>query len=194
MGGELTFNKRDGRIMKINWRYKANKSSSFYTITFYDSLLILNSSLDSLSKSFRVETPKGKFPIFFVNGDKFRFDYEGAVPDYKYFPNASSSKFSYTDYLNYCSMFNKDWNLIKELSKYCEHDCIALHQVITKFAELIFKNYEVDITKYPTLSSIAYGVYRSNFMEKDTIINITNTKLHFTLKGAYDIQWYTIEW
>jgi hypothetical protein len=43
----------------------------------------------------------------------------------------------------------------------------------------------VDITKYPTLSSIAFAVYRSNFMDKDTIINITNTKLHFTLKEAY---------
>jgi hypothetical protein len=43
----------------------------------------------------------------------------------------------------------------------------------------------VDITKYPTLSSIAFAIYRSNFMEKDTIINITNTKLHYILKGAY---------
>jgi hypothetical protein len=106
--GDLKFNKRDGKIISIKWTFKSANSGSTYTINFYDSLLILNSSLDSLSKSFKVETPKGKFPIFFVNGENFSFDYEGSVPELKYFHRSDKSKFTYKEYLLYCNMFNQN--------------------------------------------------------------------------------------
>jgi hypothetical protein len=48
-------------------------------------------------------------------------------------------------------------------------DCISLHQVMTKFSEMIYNLFEIDINKYPTLSSLAFAIFRSKFMPENTI-------------------------
>ena len=57
-----------------------------------------------------------------------------------------------------------------ETIKYCELDCIVLHEIITKFSEKIFTLFRVDILNYPTLSSLAFAIYRTNFLNKDAKI------------------------
>ena len=63
-------------------------------------------------------------------------------------------------------------NLIKfkkDSTNYCILDCISLHQIISKFAKFIFDLFSVNIHRYPTLSSLAFAIFRSNFMKNENI-------------------------
>ena len=143
----------DDKIISISFKYKD------YDITFKDSQQMLNVSLRSLGKSFGVDVLKGYFPYDFVNKDNL--DYIGIIPDFKYFVNISHDE--------YDGITSYNWNLKNEAIKYCENDCISLYQIILKFNELIFEQFKINIHKYPTLSSLAFAIYRSSFMENDLI-------------------------
>jgi hypothetical protein len=174
---------RDNAILKLPFEFTSNnKNKEKYAVTFYDSKLILPASLRDLSKSFGVENKKDFFPYGFVNDDnKFSIDYKGPVPEYEYFLDSLTKQ----EYNDYCDRYKgKSWNLRRELYLYCEIDCIALHQIIVKFHKQIHSLLKIDITKYPTLSSIAFSGYRTNFMKKDQIPKILS-KLHYTIKESY---------
>jgi len=132
-----------------------------YMVTFRDSQQMLIGSLRNLAISFGVETQKSIFPYDFVNENNL--DYNGSIPDFKYFDGISS-----LDYNCYIENYNI-WNLRDETIKYCEIDCISLYQVIIKFNELIFELFNINIYKYPTLSSLAFAIYRTVFLENNTI-------------------------
>lgn len=94
---------RDGQIifMKISYNHSTKISSTKtpksktkntfnYTVTIYDSLLLLPSSLDKLSKAFKIDQQKGFFPLKFLDDitlidPVIDWEYEGPVPDLKYF-------------------------------------------------------------------------------------------------------------
>jgi hypothetical protein len=59
--------------------------------------------------------------------------------------------------------------LKNEAIKYCEVDCISLYQIIIKFNDLIFEHFKINIHKYPTISSLAFAIFRTNFLEGNTI-------------------------
>ena len=134
-----------------------------YVLTFKDSQQMLIGSLRSLAKSFGVETQKSIFPYDFVNENNL--NYNGSVPNINYFNNLSRE-----EYLNYYDLFNSNnWNLKNETVKYCNIDCISLYQVIIKFNQLIFELFNINIHKYPTLSSLAFAIFRTVFLENNTI-------------------------
>lgn len=60
--GDIKLIRRKNRIIKLTLSFKAK--SSTYTLFFMDSLLLLPDSLDNLSKSFNVDSPKSHFPLF----------------------------------------------------------------------------------------------------------------------------------
>ena len=149
----------NNRIISIDFNYGPNNK---YQIKFRDSLLLLLNSLDKLSKSFSVKNPKIMFPIFFVNENNL--DYIGEVPDIKFFKNIDLKS-----YKNYISNYNGLWNLKYETIKYCNLDCISLYQILYKFNNMIFELFGKNIHHYPTLPSLAMGIFRSNFMGKENI-------------------------
>lgn len=70
-------------------------------------------------------------------------------------------------------------------------DCISLYQVLIKFNELIFDLFKINIHKYPTLSSLAFAIYRSVFLENNTIPQLSgqvgkDIRLSYT-GGAVDM-------
>lgn len=149
-----------------------------YVVTFKDSQQLLISSLRSLGLFFGVETLKSIFPYSFVNENNL--NYIGWVPDISYF-----SKISKKDYLNYCNIFDgSTWNLMNESIKYCEIDCISLYQILIKFNELIFKLFKLNIHKYPTLSSLAFAIFRSNFLKENTIPQLSG-KIANEIRESY---------
>jgi hypothetical protein len=82
---------RDRRILRLVVQFdktKVNKtkSGSEYkgSITIHDSLLILPSSLEKLSKVFKCES-KGMFPLKFINNPNISLSYVGNVPGINYF-------------------------------------------------------------------------------------------------------------
>jgi hypothetical protein len=84
---------KDGVLIEIKCRF-----SKRVQITFRDSYLLLPSSLDSLGKNF-VASEKKLFPYDFVNNTNI--DYNGGVPDIKYFNDISEDKYN-----NYKATFN----------------------------------------------------------------------------------------
>jgi len=147
------------RIISIAFNYNS------YDITFKDSKQLLIGSLRDLGKSFNVNVQKSIFPYDFVNENNL--NYIGIIPDFKYFDGISS-----LDYNCYIENYNI-WNLREEAIKYCEIDCISLYQIIIKFNELIFEHFNINIHKYPTLSSLAFAIFRTNYIPENTIPQIS---------------------
>jgi DNA polymerase type B, organellar and viral len=105
-------------LISIDFKFKG------YNIAFRDSRQLLIYSLRSLAISFGVKTLKSIFPYTFVNENNL--NYISHVPDFKYFSDISKSE--YQDYSK--NFLNKSWNLEVETVKYCEIDCVSLHQII----------------------------------------------------------------
>jgi hypothetical protein len=57
-----------------------------------------------------------------------------------------------------------NWNLKDETIKYCEQDVHTLYQILDVFRKKIFKLFKIDILKYPTLSYLAFAIYRSKIL------------------------------
>src|ERR1700749_259629 len=88
---------RDNKILDIKYKF-ANK----YTLYFRDSYLLLPLSLENLCLNFNVEK-KGIFPYQFVNNENISLNYEGQIPDIKYFNNLSK-----VNYDKYCNTFDNN--------------------------------------------------------------------------------------
>jgi hypothetical protein len=162
------------RIISINFNFSKNGA---YQLHFRDSYLILLASLWKLCKSFNVENSKSIFPHFFVSENNL--DYEGKVPEFKYFKGINIS-----DYNNYRKSFKNNWNLKNEAIKYCNLDCISLHQVITRFSNMIFDLFARNVHHYPTLPSLAFAIFRSNFMTEENIPQLTG-KIADDIRQSY---------
>jgi DNA polymerase type B, organellar and viral len=144
-----------------------------FSFNIKDSLLILPGSLNNLSKSFKIETPKEIFPRKLFERETFKADFvSNLVPNYdKYF---NKSEVTLEDYNNYCKQFiNKPWSLKDETLKYVDIDCIALHQILIKFGNIIFDRWGIDIKTTPTLPALCFKIYRSRYMPENTIPIIT---------------------
>jgi hypothetical protein len=95
---------REGKILKLNIQFgkrdKVAKSGSKFkgSINIFDSLLLLPKSLESLGESFGCEV-KGFFPLKILNDPTVSLDYEGEVPQLKYFYHPSLlNKLAYKKY------------------------------------------------------------------------------------------------
>ena len=154
---------RDGKIININFRFQINKDK-IGLIKFRDSMLLLPDSLRNLAKSFGVEE-KSHFPFKFVNDPNIDLNYIGKTPAFELF--------DYLFPLSYDKMIVDNWNLREEAIKYCIQDCISLYQIIMKFHELVYDKWSLNISKYSTISSLAFAIYRSNYLEANTIPKIT---------------------
>lgn len=67
--------------------------------------------------------------------------------------------------------YNLD-SIIKEAIAYCNQDCLVLYQIMYKFNQLIFSNFKLNIWVFPTISSIAMAIYRSNYLGSFSIPQI----------------------
>lgn len=169
-----------GKILSVKFAYNN------YNITFKDSYLLLPSSLRKLCESFVVKSAKGIFPYGLMD-----LNYIGLVPDFKLFSRVRGN-IDLDIYENYKKSFaNKKWNFRNESIKYCELDCISLYQVLTKFNTLIFNRFKLNINKYPTLPSLSFDIFRSQYLKKDSIHmlsgNIANEIRQGYTGGACDM-------
>lgn len=115
----------------------------------FDSYLILPSLLRTLAAKYKVEVQKGFFPYSFVNENNL--DYIGPTPDPSYYKDTTPLGVG-------------DWNMRTETIKYLESDLISLYQVVLRFAEDIFKNEKINIIGISTNSSIAFKIFKSNYL------------------------------
>jgi hypothetical protein len=160
---------KDDKMIALTLKY-GNKCK----ITFHDSMLLLPSSLDKLSKSFNVDNKKILFPIYWLlNNPDFNINYIGSVPNIKYFKDISIENYNI-----YVNERNNIWNLKTELLNYNMIDCIALYEILIKFNDLIYDKFSLNAFNYPTLPSLAFAIYRSSFMNDYKIPKIGGKMLH----------------
>jgi len=57
--------------------------------------------------------------------------------------------------------------------EYAQLDCKILYLILMKFNSLIFDLYNLNINNYPTLPSLAFGIFRSKYLSKNTVPLIT---------------------
>jgi len=119
------------------------------------------------------------FPYSFINDINIPLNYNGTVPAINYFKDILPE-----EYNKYYNTYENNWSLRKETIKYCEQDCKTLYQIINKFQIKIFQLFRLDILKYPTLSSLAFAIFRSKFL-KDAKIPIIEGELFSQLKESY---------
>jgi hypothetical protein len=146
----------DGNLLTLS--FISNKMKPKCPIIFKDSFKLLPSSLKKLSASFKVEKPKSLFPILFND-----VNYKGSVPKIEYFKDITID--NYNEYLKV--WLNKEWNFKKEAISYCKLDCISLYQVLFNFNRLIFDKIKINISKYPTIPSLAFAIYRTQIFNKE---------------------------
>lgn len=178
----LSINRHEGRLINLQLTYKSQTGKQNYHLHFRDSLLILPVALKDLATSFNVLN-KGLFPIFAAND--LPLDYVGAVPAFKYFKDISIG-----EYIKYVATFNlkygkQNWSLKEQSVQYCIQDCISLYQVLDKFNDLIFDRYQLNINKFSTLSSLAFGIFRSHFLKDAKIPLITGQILSDIRQGYF---------
>ena len=157
-----------GKIISVNFNYND------INITFKDSYLLLPSSLRKLGKSFNIKSLKGLFPYALSD-----INYNGNVPDFKYFNNITID-----DYNKYKDSFiNIKWNFKNEAIKYCQLDCKSLYQILIKFNNLIFDRFKLNINKYPTLPSLSFAIFRSQYLKKDSIHMMSGDIANYIRQG-----------
>ena len=163
----------NGKIISINLKvFGLNRTK---TIIFKDSMLLLPSSLRNLCLSFNVKTSKSYFP--FDLGDIF---YLGKFPEFEYWTDISREK--WFELKNHHG--TKMWSFRLESIKYCEIDCVSLHQVISHFTELIFNKFKVDVHKVLTLPALAMKIYKTHFMPENTIYQLSGLP-EFNIRKSY---------
>jgi hypothetical protein len=60
-----------------------------------------------------------------------------------------------------------------EVIDYCRDDCISLYQILIKFNKLIFDNFNISIKNFPTLPSLTFTNFKSNYLQEDQIAQLS---------------------
>jgi hypothetical protein len=165
----------DGKLISIKFK------NDNFNMHLLDSYQLLHASLRDLAIAFDCDIQKGYFPHDFVN--KHSLTYKDTLPKYEYYAKDLTLEEYYEFYNNFYKT-NEVWNLKEEAIKYCEQDCISLYQVISKFSNIIFEKYSLNITKYPTISSLTFAIFRSGYMKPDTIPMISG-QTYIDIKHSY---------
>ena len=148
-----------------------------------DKPLHLISTIKNYKQNINNPQNKLKFGLNKINSLNIpnNLNYEGQVPDFKYFKNIS---------LTYYNKYSEDykyvgWSLRRETEKYCNQDCKALYEVLVHFFEENFKVTNVNGSTYPSLSSLSLANYRTQFMPDNVQITNLRGEVYNYIKQGY---------
>jgi phage antirepressor YoqD-like protein len=176
--GILTPIIHDGKIISLKLSFSNANETKYFSLLFLDSLQLLLTGLKKLCKAFNLDIDKGLFPHKFITANNL--SYIGAIPSYDQFINLK-----YDEYEEYSKLFNDDWSLRDEAIKYCQRDCLTLYQIMNKFNDLMFNNLHIDMTKYPTISSLAMALFRMHYLNEDTKIAMISGQVYDFMRQSY---------
>nr|YP_009710567.1 DNA polymerase type B [Amanita pseudoporphyria]QFZ98516.1 DNA polymerase type B [Amanita pseudoporphyria] len=131
---------KDNKIISVKMRFGRVSGTKYrYYIEFHDSLLLLLSSLEKLSKTFLKDNPElqkmnNKALLKLLLNENYRNEL---------------SELEFYD----------------RITSYCERDTVSLAFIIFTFAHLIYNRYQLNIHKYPTLPSLAFAIFKSKYMK-----------------------------
>lgn len=144
VGKKMTIKNHNNKTMSVTFKYKD------INLEIRDSLKLLPYSLKLLCKMYNVEHVKYEFPHRFL-WEK-GIDYVGEPPSKEYFEG------EYPEFSE-----NYIWNMQNELKKYGINDCIALHEVIHKFAKITFEQDHINVLDCISAPALAKKVFLTNY-------------------------------
>ena len=119
---------------------------------------------------------KGHFPHKFNTPSNQ--DYVGDYPPpefYGYEQMRDADKAAFMNWHN--SVNGKTFDFRKELALYCRNDVEVLREAVVRYRKAFIESTNVDPLSHATLAGACMGVYKTNFLTKDTIA--------LTYEGAY---------
>jgi hypothetical protein len=167
---KVKFLSKDNHILSLIIRSKDNTPIKLRSkLIFRDSARLLPDTLRNLGITFKVPVNKGIFPYSFPGSTNL--NYIGPVPSLSlsYYNDDSITSTTYTKLY---SDHSTTWSIRKETLSYLTSDLISLYQIILNMNDVIFSSYRLNITNFPTISSLAFGLFRSNFMKENSNIVI----------------------
>ena len=163
-----------------------------FNIKFIDSLNFMPMALAALPKTFGVpELCKGYFPHLFNKEENQ--NYVGPIPPVHYYhPNGMKPKVR-EEFLTWHKEkveSNYVFNFKEEIEKYCRSDVDILRNCCMKFREMLREITRIDPFKNCiTIASVCHEVYRTNYLEKDTIAVFNNNRQLKTKQSNIAIKW-----
>ena len=159
-------------------------------VRFITSNLYFNGDEYDVANQYEIKFNRCFFPLDFIQIQNF--DYEGLLPDLKYFFSALDNeiiKKEKEDYCNLLTIQNYKWNFQKELTTFCEQklwlltlsslifikDCLSLQDNFEKIYKFPLEN-KLNPFSYPlcSLSGYTYKLYRALFLNHYDIHVINN--------------------
>ena len=169
-----------------------------FNIKFIDSLNFIPMGLAKFPKTFaQPELCKGYFPHFF-NKDENQ-DYVGPIPcqdDYGVDFMKPEAREAFIAWHQDQVENNYVFDFRHEIIKYCRSDVDILAKCCRLYREMFKEETDIDpFDKATTIASYCMQVYRTNFLEKDTIALLSQDR-QLKVKQSYEaLQWlsYTAE-
>jgi hypothetical protein len=157
----------NGIIISIKLIIKDNPAgdNKNLTLIFKDSYLTLPSSLRDLCKAFNIDSTKGYFPYNLIDTS-----YLGTFPKFEYFTDITNKEWSQLKQEH----GKRVWSFYNESIKYCQLDCVTLHQILVKFNELFFNKFSINIHKALTYTgpSLSMRTFKTHYLKPNTIYQI----------------------
>ena len=172
---KLDIKTKDDLILSLG--IKANG----YNIKLIDSYNILSYSLKDLGKTYELNVKKDIFPYQFVN--KNTIFYVGHIPEFSYYINYVDVDMDVYQTI-YDTILSDGWSTEKETIKYLEKDLKSLFEVMAKFSDYIYRNYNVQVSVSLTISSLAIKIILRKFYT-DNIPLINKKSLYDDIKKSY---------
>ena len=163
-----------------------------FNMKFIDSLNFMPMALAALPKTFGVpELCKGYFPHLFNKEENQ--SYVGPIPPVHYYqPNGMKPKVR-EEFLTWHKEkveSNYVFNFKEEIEKYCRSDVDILRNCCMKFREMLREITGIDpFEKCMTIASVCHEVYRTNYLEKDTIAVFNNNRQLKTKQSNIAVKW-----
>ena len=146
-------------------------SVEMFNIKFIDSLNFIPMKLANFPKTYGMEElVKGYFPHLF--NKKENETYIGPIPPTPYYnPNgmSPSDRKKFMEWHNGMRNSNYVFNFQEEIVAYCRSDIDILRRCCLELRELFHDVTEIDPFANLTIASACSTVYRTNYLEKDTI-------------------------
>lgn len=88
---------------------------------------------------------------------------------------------------DYNNMFTNTWDFKKATITYLKQDLISLHEVLTKVAKSIHRDFSLQLTNNITISSLALNIFTQNFYNPvyKPVPYINNRKIFEDIKNSY---------
>jgi hypothetical protein len=152
--------------------YGISKKNQSNTV---DTNLLLPFPLRRLCKYFNITQAKSNFPFNLSD-----INYVGKFPSFEHWTDISQTEYD----LLAANYTNSLWSFKDEAIKYCNLDCKCLFDVLVEFNKLVFNQFKVNIHIKLTLPSLAMHIFKSQFMEKNSIYQILG-KVEHDIRQAY---------